>query len=81
MAAQVETYFPADAKPKTLEWGLGNGFVPRNKWRGVKPPNVLSVTLSGPELAHAINVLGAAPVNKTEVTYFGDEARRIFFNW
>lgn len=57
------------------------GSAPRIKFPGIKHDMVISVMLSEYELSYAISVLGAAPVNKDEVIYFGDEARRIFFNW
>lgn len=47
----------------------------------VKPHNLKSIQLDCGELDHAIQNLGAAPVNKRVVTYYGDEAKRIFFNW
>lgn len=47
----------------------------------VKHNNLISIQLDGDELDHAINNLGAPPVKKHVVTYYGDEAKRIFFNW
>ena len=57
------------------------GDKPSEKYKGIRQDMVRFVQLSGPELQYAISALGAAPVNKEVVYYFGDEARRIFFNW
>ena len=53
---------------------------PSLKWLGIKANNVVSVELEGREHEYAMNNLGAAPVRKERAIYFGDEARRIFFN-
>lgn len=47
----------------------------------ILPQDVDIITLDGDELHYAQTELGAAKVNKRVVTYFGDEARRILFNW
>ncbi len=51
------------------------------KYQGIKPEHIEEIQLDGDELTHAITNLGAAVVQKRVVTYFGDEAKRIFFNW
>lgn len=57
------------------------GDKPTEKYRGVKPHMVTEIQLDGYELDYAINHLGAAYIKKSTATYYGDEARRIFFNW
>jgi hypothetical protein len=57
------------------------GEKPKEKYQGIKPEHIEEIQLDGDELAHAITNLGAAVVQKRVVTYFGDEAKRIFFNW
>jgi hypothetical protein len=54
---------------------------PLNKLPDINPTDVDSIQLDGHELEYAQTTLGAAQVNKRVVTYFGDEARRILFNW
>lgn len=52
------------------------------QYPGVKHDNIVSVQLDGHELSYAIEVLGAHTVQGKRVfTYFGDNAREIFFNW
>lgn len=63
----------------TKELWLGTN--PSEKWPGIKANKIESIELSGPELEHAISFLGAPNVRRPRVVYFGDEARRIFFNW
>lgn len=64
---------------RTLEFHVGDK--PKEKYLGIKPTHIVSVQLDCDELQHAQDNLGAAKVNKRVVTYYGDEARRIFFNW
>jgi len=54
---------------------------PVKKYPGIKHANIVSIQLHGPELAYAINNLGAADVKQEFVSYFCDEAKRIYFNW
>ena len=69
--------------------GIGNkteivfhiGDDPVKKYPGIKHDNVVSIQLHGPELVYAIENLGAANVKQELATYFGDEAKRIYFNW
>jgi hypothetical protein len=64
---------------KEIQFHIGEDL--RSRYRGIKPQHVNSIQLDGDELAHAIDNLGAANVKRRVATYFGDEARRIVFNW
>ena len=64
---------------KDLSVSLGMNIM--NKFRGLRNFNVEFIVLSDAELEYAINTLGAAPVKKPIVSYFGDEAKRIVYNW
>lgn len=43
--------------------------------------NLIYVELDGAELRFAIEQLGAIPMKRARSRYYGDEAKRIFFNW
>lgn len=75
------TDFNGGAMPKHYSKDFFVGDKPSNTWKGIKPNNIESIECSGDELEYAKTNLGAADVKKSNVLYYGDEARRIFFNW
>lgn len=77
----MSAYLTIDFNNNKKEIIFHIGEKPKEKYQGIKPEHVKEIQLDGDELDHAVNNLGAAPVKKRVVTYFGDEARRIFFNW
>lgn len=79
MAARLT--FKLNENVHSKDFFLNDARKPHILWPGIKPHNVLSIELNGVELQYAIETLGAANVKKSEATYFGDEACRIFFNW
>lgn len=62
-----------------FEFHMGDN--PSKRWLGIKPDDVVSVELYGEELQYAITTLGATKVDQSSAIYFGDEAKRIYFNW
>jgi hypothetical protein len=43
--------------------------------------NLVYIELDGAELRFAIEHLGATPMKRAISRYYGDEAKRILFNW
>ena len=67
---------------KKLKFECGTDPVSKYAQWYISRGNLLEVELSGTELMHAIENLGAAHVIRSgSVRYFGDEAKRIVFNW